>query len=127
MGRRRVLICGSRDWSSVQAIEDRIQQLPADTLIIQGGAKGADEIARWAGVEAGHFVVEVNCADEHWEAFGKRAGYLRNCAMLDLEPDVVIAFSTGSKGTQLTIDEARRRGIRVEVHGQEVRDDGGRS
>lgn len=88
-------------------------------LIIEGGAEGADEIAGWAGREAGHFVAEIKCADEHWEAFGKQAGYLRNCAMLDLEPHLVIAFTTGSPGTQLTINEARKRGIPVEVFGTE--------
>lgn len=54
-----------------------------------------------------------------WESFGQRAGYLRNLAMLQLEPDLVIAFTNGSPGTQHTIDEARRRGIPVEIHGTE--------
>jgi hypothetical protein len=37
--------------------------------------------------------------------------------MLDLAPGLVIAFhADGSRGTQDTIDEARRRGIPVEVH-----------
>jgi hypothetical protein len=36
--------------------------------------------------------------------------------MLDDEPDRVLAFQrNGSRGTQHTIDEARRRGIPVEV------------
>lgn len=41
--------------------------------------------------------------------------------MLGLEPDLVIAFSTGSRGTQFTIDQARKRGIPVEIHGTELR------
>jgi ABC-type Fe3+-hydroxamate transport system substrate-binding protein len=41
---------------------------------------------------------------------------MRNAAMLDLQPDLVIAFSNGSPGTNSTMTEARRRGIPVEVH-----------
>lgn len=41
----------------------------------------------------------------------------RNLAMLDEKPDLVIAFQiNGSAGTQHTIDQARKRGIPVEVH-----------
>jgi len=48
---------------------------------------------------------------------GNGAGHARNRAMLDLRPDLVISFQrNGSRGTQGTIDEARRRGIDVEVH-----------
>jgi hypothetical protein len=37
--------------------------------------------------------------------------------MLDTKPDLVLAFQRdGSRGTQHTIDEARKRGIPVEVH-----------
>jgi hypothetical protein len=51
-----------------------------------------------------------------WRGKGRRAGILRNLAMLDDEPDRVLAFQrNGSRGTQHTIDEARRRGIPVEV------------
>lgn len=58
--------------------------------------------------------------EPYWDLYRKRAGFLRNCAMLDLEPDLVIAFTTGSPGTQLTINEARKRGISVEVFGDEA-------
>lgn len=109
----RVLVCGSRDWTDEDTIRSRLIGMHSDTVVIQGGASGADQMARDIARERGLHVAEVL---PQWDRFGQRAGYLRNCAMLDLEPDRVIAFTTGSKGTQLTIDEARRRGIRVEVY-----------
>lgn len=122
MSRRRklILVCGSRDWKDWESIDRRIGDLPPSALIVEGAAPGADLMAARSARENGRFVVEVQCAKGHWDYFGKRAGYLRNCAMLDLGPDLVIAFTTGSPGTQHTINEARKRGIPVEVHGSEA-------
>lgn len=54
-----------------------------------------------------------------WTTYGKAAGPIRNRQMLDLNPDIVIAFHndiTSSKGTKDTVTEAKRRGIpRVEI------------
>ena len=110
----KVLVCGSRDWPSPRRIRDRLRDLPKGVTIMHGDARGADKqadvIARGYGMP-----VEVFPAD--WRGQGKRAGYLRNLAMLDQKPDLVLAFQrNGSRGTQHTIDEARKRGIPVEVY-----------
>jgi hypothetical protein len=108
----KVVVCGSRDWTDAAAIADRLDKLPWP-FIIEGGAEGADNIAGNYAVRRGlpHATVPAN-----WLRYGKRAGHLRNGWMLDLQPDLVIAFQrNGSRGTQNTIDEARRRGIPVEV------------
>jgi hypothetical protein len=41
--------------------------------------------------------------------------------LADFPERYVIAFSNGSRGTQHTIDQARRRGIAVRVVGREAR------
>lgn len=109
----KVLVCGSRNWTNRDAINQRIAELPSGSIVIQGGAPGADIMARHAAA----------LADLHWAEVpamwrnGRGAGFARNRAMLDLGPDLVIAFQRdNSRGTQHTIDEARRRGIVVEVH-----------
>lgn len=113
----KVLICGSRKWCDAIAIRTRVNELPDDTLVIAGGADGADKNAAYFARKRGLFVAEVSVEKEHWDRFGKGAGHKRNHAMLDLGPDLVIAFQVfGSSGTQGTIDEARWRGIPVEVH-----------
>lgn len=112
-----ILACGSRDWTDTPAIRDRIAELPDGTIVIEGGAVGADSNVRHFAVARGLFVAEVRCEPRHWSMYNLAAGFFRNCAMLDLRPDLVIAFQRkGSRGTQSTIDEARRRGIPVEVH-----------
>jgi hypothetical protein len=114
-----VLVCGSRDWMDADAIYDRLDALDATregTLptIIHGAARGADSIAAAAAESLG-YPAQSYPAD--WKTHGKRAGILRNLEMLDQRPELVLAFQRdGSRGTQHTIDEARRRGIPVEVH-----------
>lgn len=110
---RRVLICGSRDWDDIHAIRMALVKLTPTATIIHGAAPGADTAAAWLAEDFG-FTVEAFPAD--WKRHGKRAGILRNLAMLDTNPDLVLAFQkNGSRGTQHTIDEARRRGIPVTV------------
>ena len=111
----RILVCGSRDWGDPFAIEDALaKHVAADTTILHGAARGADLMA---AAIADQFGLETQPFPADWEKHGKAAGVIRNLAMLDAAPDLVIAFQrNGSRGTQGTIDEARRRGIPVEVH-----------
>lgn len=55
----------------------------------------------------------------NWEAFGAAAGPVRNRWMLDLEPDLVIAFP-GGKGTKNMIEQAKKRGVPVMVISEEM-------
>lgn len=109
----RVLVCGSRTWDDLGLLVKRLEQLPPDTTIIHGGASGADRIAGRYARERG-LLEERYPAD--WKRYGKAAGPLRNLAMLDSGPDLVLAFWDGrSKGTAHTIRESERRGIPYEV------------
>jgi hypothetical protein len=129
----RVLICGSRRWPGPEAITAArdllwklVGELPEGTVVIEGGAEGID---RWAGemaTRSGLFVARVELGPQHYRHHGKGAPFLRNHAMLDLlaapsllagsEDRVIAVQHAGSTGTQHTIEEARRRGIPVEVH-----------
>jgi hypothetical protein len=115
--RERVVVCGSRGWTDLATIARRIGELPDDSIVIHGGAKGADSMAGQAATLRGLHVAVVYPL---WEHYGKSAGHRRNATMLDLEPHRVIAFTLGTGGTQGTIDDARRRGIPVEVVGTEA-------
>jgi hypothetical protein len=119
----RVLVCGSRDWGDQGRISEVLGNLPpvphevihgAASRIVEGREKSADmladEVARFYGYKVRTFPAD-------WGRYGRRAGVIRNVEMLDQAPDLVIAFQVnGSRGTQHTITEARRRGIPVEVH-----------
>jgi hypothetical protein len=113
--RRKVLVCGSRGWESVSQVRMVYAKLDAigPTEIISGGARGADRVAEvWAKTNS----VPITVFTPNWNKYGRRAGILRNNQMLDTNPDLVLAFWDGvSTGTKHTINEARKRGMKVEV------------
>lgn len=118
----RVIVCGSRRWHDRQRIADRLGDLPGDTTIVHGGAQGADRLAMQEAQKWG-LLVEEHRAE--WGTYGKRAGLLRNTHMAVLGANLCIAFWDGrSTGTQHMIDQARERGIPVEVIMKEERHDG---
>lgn len=81
--------------------------------MVHGNARGADLIAAHYAAAMG-FVVESHPAD--WRR-GRNAGFDRNIEMLDSGIDLVAAFQLNlSSGTQHVINEARRRGIALEIH-----------
>lgn len=108
----RVIVCGGRDFNDWPRFNRRMitmHTIHQFTEIIEGGARGADTMAKtWAET----FSVPVTEVPADWERHGKSAGYKRNEAMADLKPDVVIAFP-GGVGTDMMKRIARARGIKV--------------
>lgn len=108
----KLLVCGGRDYidqDRVYSTLDRIHVKRNIRVLIEGGAKGADAIARrWAHLRG------VTCATvpAQWEAHGRKAGPIRNEAMLTLGPDGVLAFPGGS-GTENMKQLARDAGVTV--------------
>ena len=113
-----VLVCGSREWRDEgpvkQVIAWRLHKLPILSRIVHGDARGVD---RWADEIARTLALEVVRCPADWAKHGKTAGLIRNLEMLDIyQPVLVIAVWDGnSTGTLHTINEAQRRGVRVEI------------
>jgi hypothetical protein len=114
----RVIVTGSREVGSDPniaraIISDRLFDLPPGSTIVHGGARGVDRIAGREAEKLGHYV-EVHPAD--WDAYGKRAGFIRNKEMVGMGADLCLAFWNGkSMGTQHAIFAAKDAGIPVEV------------
>lgn len=111
----KVLVCGGREWFDWKTLERRLLELPAETTIIEGGAEGADAFARMFAQGRKWPYMEFKA---NWKAYGRSAGPIRNRKMLDEKPDLVLAFHNDyehSKGTKDCVEEAKRRGIPVEV------------
>jgi hypothetical protein len=109
----RVLVCGGRDYAderSVFAALDALDQKYGHLTIIQGGARGADELARrWCKT---HGAQMVN-APADWKRYGRAAGLIRNQRMLDeYRPNLIVAFP-GGRGTADMVRRARATGIEV--------------
>lgn len=110
----RVLVCGDRKWRDAAAIKRELDKL-APSVIISGGARGADalaaEYARAAGIELIEHPAE-------WKRYGRAAGPIRNRAMLSYRPDLVLAFHPDlneSRGTRDMVNQAKNAGVPVRI------------
>lgn len=115
---RRIMVTGSRTFSDRDLIEHVLSEtIRHGDVIVHGGARGADLMAHeWAVYNSVKTDVYPVVSSD-WQRFGKQAGILRNETMLDSGPKLVLAFWDGkSKGTAHAINEAKRRGIPVEIH-----------
>ena len=75
--------------------------------VVTGGAAGVDTIAeQWAKANN----IEWVCYLPQWKIYGKRAGIVRNCEMIDF-CDILISFWDGkSKGTLHAIEYCKKIG-----------------
>lgn len=109
----RVLVCGGRNFNDALTLGSWLGGIHKDhgiDLLIEGGAAGADYMARkfaeWVGIP-----VRTYPAD--WDRHGRAAGPIRNKQMLDEgKPDLVVAFP-GGNGTQNMVEQATAAGVRV--------------
>jgi hypothetical protein len=118
----RILVCGGRNYGYTPESTYTKKDFPAfsmamsivvshePTLIIDGCAKGGDEVGK---------LVAASLSLEHlrfpadWLKYGKAAGHIRNKRMLEEgKPDLVIAFK-GGKGTENMISIAKKAGVEV--------------
>jgi len=108
-----VLVCGSREWRDVETVRARLRDLPRGSAIVHGYCRGADQIAAQIARSLG---ITEEGYPAQWRTLGRRAGIVRNLALLDMCPDLVVAFWDGrSTGTRHVVETARARGIAVEV------------
>lgn len=108
----KILVCGGRAYNNqpvVFAALDTLHTIKPISLLINGGATGADSIssrwAHWANVEYIIYRAE-------WNRHGKRAGFVRNQLMLDQNLELVVAFP-GGNGTYDMIGRATHKGTPI--------------
>ena len=116
-----VIACGGRKYfrrDFVWAALDAAHAKRPFSLLLQGGATGADEDAGAWAVDRG---VTMACRPADWKALGNRAGPVRNAGMLaeaiklakgQIRDVGVIAFP-GNRGTNGMVALARNAAVTV--------------
>ena len=114
-----VIVCGGRGYANFDNVHDAIEK-EAPTFIIQGGAKGADRLAR--NVADTLMIPHIEVPALWGRPVLPKAGYDRNVLMakilLKLAGDnekFVMAFP-GGKGTKMMVDIATKMGIPVKFY-----------
>jgi len=108
----RLLVCGGRTFDDRRLLGRALTAVNEETpitLIITGGARGADQLAEaWAAARQ----LPLMVFPAHWN-MGKRAGPARNAWMLQFgQPDMVFAFP-GGRGTEDMVERAVKAGLKV--------------
>lgn len=108
----KLAIVGGRDFNNYTLMESilwdllhvRRGDIPKD-IIVSGGAKGADSLAKKYASEEELEYIEFPA---EWNKYGKSAGFIRNQTIVD-NCDMVLAFWDGeSRGTADTIAKAKK-------------------
>lgn len=109
----RVLVCGGTNYTDTKTfsqVMDEYHKKYVFTLVIQGGARGADFMAKMWAVDNN---VDEKQFDAEWSKYGSAAGPLRNQRMINEgKPELVIAFP-GGRGTADMIKRAKISRIEV--------------
>lgn len=114
---KRIAVIGSRSFSDEEYMRkvlfDQEKLNAEEHIIVSGGAPGADILSeKISKMEEIPFLLYP----ANWERHGKRAGMLRNIAMIQ-HVDEVIAFWDGrSSGTKHAIGLANKFGKPVRVY-----------
>lgn len=109
----RVAIVGSRNYPDLDAVRAYVRGLPADTVIVTGGAIGVDITAEAEARACGLPVPEIHLPD--YALHGRPAPLFRNYEIAR-SCDRLVAFHDGkSTGTLHAIACARKFGKPVEI------------
>jgi hypothetical protein len=109
--RMKILVTGGRDFGDRNLLFSGLDRIHAETpitMIIHGGAKGADALAsEWAASRG----VPVEVFKPNWR-LGRHAGLQRNSDMLASKPELVVA-APGGKGTADMVAKAKKASLKV--------------
>jgi hypothetical protein len=115
----KIAVVGSRNFTDypklVKSLDQYIQYLDIpkeDIVIVSGGAKGADSLAKKYAADKNYQYKEFL---PDWKRYGRAAGYVRNVSIIE-ESNACLAFWDGlSPGTKHSIDYARKKQIETIV------------
>ena len=115
----KVIIAGGRDFKNYNKLKNYCDKVLRSKIkegyeikIVSGTANGADKLGERYAKERGYEILRFP-AD--WNAYGKRAGYIRNKQMAE-SADACVCFWDGtSRGTKWMIEIAEEKQLPLRV------------
>lgn len=117
----RIIVAGSRYFSNKEwlysVLDDYLKGIDDNVEIVSGHCRGADMLGEQYAKDHN---IPVVLFPADWNAYGKRAGYIRNKQMAEYaseENGVLIAFPIGeARGTKMMIRIAHDYDLETEVY-----------
>jgi len=110
----RTIIAGSRGCTNKNYLLAALQECGiTPTVVISGGACGADKLGEAWAAENG---VPVELFPADWATYGKSAGFLRNEEMAKNAEALIALWDGESRGTKHMIACAKKHGLQVYVY-----------
>jgi len=111
----KLAVVGSRNFNDYPLMKkylDKIHSIEPITLIVSGGALGADTYAEcWAEDNK----VSRKIFKPEWNKYGKKAGFLRNVTIIENSNKVIAFWDGKSRGTKHSIDLAKKQGKKCKI------------
>lgn len=104
----RVAIVGGRSFRAYHHLEEVMDALHKKynfTVVVCGEAAGADSLGKQWAINKG---IKVESHKPNWDKFGRGAGHIRNCEMLNVSDGVVAFWNLFSPGTSHMINIAHK-------------------
>lgn len=105
----KVIVTGGRDYQDLNKLAEVLDKIKP-TLIIQGGATGADSLADIYALNKG---IECKTYPANWSKHGRAAGPIRNREMLEANRDATVVAFPGGAGTRNCVITAKELGMKV--------------
>jgi len=105
----KIIVTGGRTYSNKNTLWKTLDSF-SPTEIIQGGADGADLLAKSYALEKG---IKCTTYNAEWNKYGLSAGPKRNKKMCKENQDAILVAFKGGKGTANCIKEAQALGMKV--------------
>lgn len=105
----KVAVIGSRTFNDYEEVKRTLSAINI-TLLVSGGAKGADTLGEQYAKE-NNIPTKIFYPD--WEKHGKAAGMIRNTDIIN-EAELVVAFwDQKSNGTKDSLQKAEKAGKKI--------------
>jgi len=113
----KTIICGSRWINNYFLIDVSIQAAEKEkgikiTEIVTGGCSGIDQLAENYAKEHG---IRLSIFPANWSKYDLSAGAIRDQQMVDYADALIAIWDSQSRGTQITINMAMKKGIPVYI------------
>lgn len=109
----RIAIIGSRNFPHLDWVREYVRALPADAIIVSGGAEGVDSAAE---LEAARRGLKTQIFRAAWSLHGRGAGMIRNHDIIQAADRVVAWWDGVSRGTAHSISLCDKYQKPLEIH-----------